>query len=265
MKSMVYKTVGGWDLRADVFEPEGKASSARPAIAFFHGGGWVFGSPEQFHGACRRYAEKGLVTVSFQYRLSRGEDGTYPREDVTLVECVKDARSGMRWVRSSAAELNVDPDRIAAAGQSAGGQLALSTALIDGLNEETDDLNVSPAPNAILLYASNYNTVEAWADRIFGERRGEIRSVSPYHNLRGGMPPVLAFHGRDDATVHPYTVEFFQERMNELGNRFELHWYPGRKHHLGVGCEEYAEYFDEEILERTDAFLAGLDFMPQQK
>jgi len=266
MKSIIYKQVAGWELRADVFTPgESAGGEPRPAIAFFHGGGWAFGCPEDFHGACRRYADKGLAAVSFQYRLCRREDGTFPREDVTPVECVKDARSAMRWLRSRAREFGVAPDRIATAGMSAGGQLAMSAALFDDVNEETDDLSVSPAPAAILLYSSNYNTVEGWADRLLGERRGEIWSISPYHNVRPDMPPVLAFHGRDDATVHPYTVEFFRDRMRELGNRFDLHWYPGRKHHLGIGWEQYSEYFDEEILERTDEFLAGIGLMPQSR
>jgi acetyl esterase len=50
--------------------------------------------------------------------------------------------------------------------------------------------------------------------------------------------------------------------MDEFGNRFEVVSYPGRKHYLGVGNEKYATYFDEEIMERTDAFLRELGFMP---
>ena len=232
-----------------------------PAIAFFHGGGWVFGSPSEFHGACRRYAEKGFVACSFQYRLSRHEDGTYPRSGVTPVESVKDARSALRWLRRSAGELGIDPTKIAAGGQSAGGQLALSTALMDGINEETDPLDVSPAPNALLLYASNVNTVEAWVDWLLGERRGEIWSISPYHNLRPGMPPCIAFHGRDDGTVPLYVHEFFQRRTKELGNEHRLVLYEGRGHLLSPGNTCYAGYFDEEIMERTDEFLRELGFM----
>ena len=41
-----------------------------------------------------------------------------------------------------------------------------------------------------MLYSSNVNTLEAWADRLMGERRGEIWSISPHHNLRPGLPPI---------------------------------------------------------------------------
>ncbi|MFO7958054.1 MAG: alpha/beta hydrolase [Candidatus Brocadiia bacterium] len=261
-QQQVYKTVAGMDLTVDVFRTSAaEADRPRPAIAFFHGGGWVFGDPGKFHGACRRYAEKGLVTFSFQYRLSRREDGSYPRRDITPVESVKDARSAMRWLRQNAESLGIDPHRIVAGGQSAGGQLALSTALIDGINEDSDPPEVSPVPDALLLYSSSVNTVEAWVDWILGDRRDEIWSISPFHHLRSGMPPTIAFHGREDRTVAPYIHELFQQRMAELGNPYELVWYEGRGHGLGEGDGEYGDYFDEEILERTDAFLAEAGFL----
>ena len=171
----IYKTIDGIELTADVFYTEKTMEKEQnPAIAFFHGGGWAYGSPDEFHEACRRFAHKGFVTFSFQYRLSITEDGQVPHPEITLVECVKDARSAMRWVRENAASYNIDPDKIIAAGQSAGGQLALSTAMFDKINEASDNLDVSPVPNALLLYSSNVNTMEAWADWLMGDRREEI-------------------------------------------------------------------------------------------
>jgi acetyl esterase len=262
MNQMIYKTVDGRDVTVDVFIPEETGDAARPAIAFFHGGGWAFGSPEEFHGACRRFAAKGFVTCSFQYRLCINEDGTYPNPDITPVECTKDARSALRWLRGHAAELGVDPDRIIAAGQSAGGQLAMACALLDDINEDNDDLSVSPMPNAILLYSSCVNTIEAWLENLMGERREEIWSISPYHNLRTGMPPVLQFHGKDDPMVRPYAVELFERHMLGLGNHHELAWIANCGHYLGRGCERYADYFDEAVMERTDEFLVELGLMP---
>jgi acetyl esterase len=58
------------------------------------------------------------------------EDGSYPHPDISPVECVMDARSALRWMKENADSLHIDPKKIAAAGQSAGGQLALSTGLI---------------------------------------------------------------------------------------------------------------------------------------
>lgn len=261
MEKISYKKVGSAELYVDVFYTDStRQKNDSPAIAFFHGGGWVFGSPEEFHEACRRFANEGFVTFSFQYRLSRNEDGTYPHPEITPVESVKDARSAIRWLRENAEKLKIDPEKIAVGGQSAGGQLALSTALLDSVNEISDNLNTSPVPNALLLYSSNVNTLEPWIDMILGNRRNEIWIISPYHNLRAGMPPVIAFHGEDDDQVLFYIVRMFQSRMQELGNYYELHTYPGRRHYLGEGNEKYSRYFDEEILEQTDIFLEKFGF-----
>jgi acetyl esterase/lipase len=258
----IYKKIDGYELKVHIFHSEKmKRSRNNPAIAFFHGGGWVFGDPEEFFGACERYAAKGFVAFSFQYRLSIREDGTYPHPDITPVESVKDARSAIRWLRENSSTFHIDPGKIIVGGQSAGGQLALSTALIDKINEETDNPQTSPVPNAILLYSSCVNTMEAWIDMILDDRRDEIWSISPQHNLKKDMPPVLSFHGEDDCTVLMYTVRMFQDKMKALGNHYELITYPGRKHYLGEGNEKYATYFDEEIMERTDEFLIKFGLM----
>lgn len=263
METRTYKHVAGRELHVDIFHPPGeRPATGRPAFAFFHGGGWVFGRPSEFHAACRRYAALGFVTLSFQYRLSINTDGSYPHPDITLVESAKDARSAIRWLRAHARELGVDPDRIVVSGQSAGGQLAWGTALFDGVNEADDDLSTSPRPDALVLYSSNYNTMEVWADMIMGPRRAEIWSVSPFHNLKTGLPPALAFHGTKDSQVPYYSVQLFAGRTRELGNVFDLVTLEGLDHYLGEGNEHYARYFDEAILEHTDAFLRQHGFLP---
>ena len=260
-KKVVYKNVGNRELSVDIFYTESSQQNRNnTAIAFFHGGGWVFGDPSEFYEACRRFARKGFVTFSFQYRLSRNADGTYPHPDITPVESTKDARSAIRWLRENAGTLKINPAKIVAGGQSAGGQLALATALTDSVNEISDNLKISPVPNALLLYSSNVNTLEPWIDMLLGNRRNEIWSISPYHNLKKNMPPAIAFNGDQDDQVLPYITGFYKAKTTEMGNYFELHTYPGRKHYLGEGNAKYARYFDEEILEKTDAFLKKFGF-----
>jgi acetyl esterase len=255
-KKIVYKNVGNRELSVDIFYTESsQQKSDNSAIAFFHGGGWVFGDPSEFYEACRRFARKGFVTFSFQYRLSKNADGTYPHPEITPLESTKDARSAIRWLRENARLLKINPDKIVAGGQSAGGQLALATALLDSINEISDNIKISSVPNALLLYSSNVNTLEPWIDMLLGERRNEIWSISPYHNLKKNMPPAIAFSGEEDDQVLPYIIGFYRAKTIELGNYYELHTYPGRKHYLGEGNKKYARYFDEEILELTDVFL----------
>lgn len=261
MRKFVYKNVNGTELGVTMFyTPLSQQKNDNSAIALFHGGGWVFGNPSEFFEACRRYARKGFVTFSFQYRLSINADGTYPNPEITPVESTKDARSAIRWLRENIEMLKINPEKIVVGGQSAGGQLALGTALLDSVNEISDNLKISPVPNALLLYSSNVNTMEAWVDMLLGKRREEIWSISPYHNLKKNMPPVIAFRGDEDDQVLPYIAGMFKAKMTELGNYCEEYVYKGRKHYLGEGNKKYARYFDEEILEKTDAFLEKFGF-----
>lgn len=263
--TLIYKNVMDEELKAYIFYPSNANSGKSfPAIASFHGGGWAYGNPSEFFGACKRYARKGFVTFSFQYRLSINDDGTVPHPEITPVECVKDARTAMRWLKENAEKLKIDPEKIIVSGQSAGGQLALSTALAEDVNESSDNLEIDPTPAAFILYSSNVNTVEAWADMLLADRRDEIWSISPQHTLKPGLPPAIEFHGTGDPTVNYWIVDHFMESTRALGNYFELIPLEGREHYLGPENEKYATYFDEEIMERTDEFLNKFGVMPEE-
>ena len=110
-----YKKVGKVELQLHIFNPKGhKASDQRPAIVFFFGGGWSGGTPSQFYPQCEYLAKRGMVAISAEYRV-KSRNGTSP------LECVKDGNSAVRWVRSHAEELGIDPSKLAAGGGSAGG------------------------------------------------------------------------------------------------------------------------------------------------
>lgn len=251
----VYKTVDTLKLTIDIFYA--KRSFEREnntAIVFFHGGGWAFGSPSEFFTTCERYARMGIVTFSVQYRLSI-DKGETPNELISPIESVMDAKSAMRWVRENAAKFHIGQNKIVAAGQSAGGHLALCTAMIDDYNEKSDDLKIGCHPDAILLFSSCINAVEGWCDRLLGDRRNKIWSISPAHNMKRGLPPMIEFHGEYDEQVPIWTAQFFEVAMKKEGNYFELHTYKGRRHYLGEGNPKYSRYFDDEILMVADDFL----------
>lgn len=251
----VYKTVDTFKLKIDIFYT--KQTSEREnntAIVFFHGGGWAFGTPSEFFTTCERYSGMGIVTFSVDYRLSI-ENGITPNKKISPIESVMDARSAMRWVRANAEKFHIDGNKIVAAGQSAGGHLALCTAMIDDYNEKSDNLNISCCPNAILLFSACVNAVEGWCDRLLADRRNKIWSISPAHNIKGGMPPMIEFHGKFDDQVPIWTVQFFENDMKKAGNYFELHTYEGMRHYLGEGNPKYSRYYNDEILKIADDFL----------
>lgn len=251
---MVYKRVDGGELTADVYVPAG-AGSGRACVGFFHGGGWVSGTPSEYGAVCAWHAQRGYVAVSFSYRLSVCEDGSYPHPSITPVEATLDARDALRWLHARSDELGIARERIVVGGQSAGGQLAMGTVLCDKIDPAGA---ITPRPRGIILHSGNHNMVEAWVDNLLGERRGEVWLISSYHNLYASMPPVCAFHGGKDTMVPPYVVELFRKRMAELGNRYDLHWYADRGHYLGAPEETYAKLVDEEILQEGLAFIEGV-------
>ena len=196
----------------------------------------------------------GIVTFAVDYRLSI-ENGVTPSKTISPIESVMDAKSAMRWVRGNARKFHIDQNKIVAAGQSAGGHLALCTAMIDDYNDKSDNLGISCSPNAVLLFSACVNAVEGWCDRLLADRRNKIWSISPAHNIRAGLPPMIEFHGTDDEQVPKWTVQFFEDAMKKEGNYFELHMYEGRKHYLGDGNPKYSRYYDDEILKLADDFL----------
>ena len=142
----VYRTVGDVTLKAWVFRPESVApAGGYPAIVFFFGGGWQGGTPAQFAKQCRYFQSRGMVAVACDYRVAS-------RHGVKAVDCVEDAKSAVRWLRASAAGLQIDPQRICASGGSAGGHIAACTGVVSGLDANGEDLAISSVPNAMALF-----------------------------------------------------------------------------------------------------------------
>jgi len=171
----IYKTIEGRQLKLYVTKPDDwKASDNRPAVVFFHGGGWVGGQPGQFTEHCKHLAERGLVCVQVQYRLLDRNSDEPP------ATCVEDATDAMLWVRSHADELGIDSDRIASAGGSAGGHLAAWLGTVKSAEPE-QGAQVSAKPNAMILFNAVYdNGPDGWGQKRVKDRYPEF---SPAHNI----------------------------------------------------------------------------------
>ena len=84
-------------------------------------------------------------------RFATVADRLTTQHDATPLESIADAKSAIRWIRENAEELGVDPDRIVASGYSAGGHLAMCTAMIDKFDESHEDHSISSAADALMI------------------------------------------------------------------------------------------------------------------
>lgn len=244
----VYKKVGDRELRLFIGRPDDwQAGDRRPAIVFFHGGGWVNGSPNQFNEHSAYFASRGLVCIQVEYRLIKNE--------APLV-CIQDARSAMRWVRSHAAELGIDPMRIASAGGSAGGHLAAHVGMVDVLDDPKDALAVSAKSNAMLLF----NPVLDNGPGQFGATKVGDRypEFSPAHNISHDDPPAILFLGSEDKLIPVSVLETFTTRMKASGVPCFLHVYAGQGH--GFFNVKNPKYYRLTVIE-ADRFLASLGWL----
>ncbi len=244
-KVVTYKTIGTRELTLHVFHPEGfKSSDKRPAHVVIHGGGWRSGTPRRFYPYAQSLLTKGYVGISIEYRLINKKQGT------TVFDCVKDGRSAIRYIRKNAAALGIDPNRIALAGGSAGGHVALGTALFNKLDHADEDLSISCKPNALVLLFSVLDTSKkGYGNSLIGN---EWEKISPLHQLAPAMPPVLVFHGDKDG-VAPYPIlTKFCEKLKEHGNTCELILEKGGVHgHLNSDEKLFLD-----AAKRTEKFLS---------
>ncbi|MCH2182489.1 MAG: alpha/beta hydrolase [Mariniblastus sp.] len=262
----VYKQVEGQDLSLHVTQPAGwKPTDRRPAVVFFHGGGWVGGKPGQFDEHCKHLAELGLVTVQVQYRLLKRtpkQDDPSTSVDKTPTRCIQDARSAMRWVRQRAGKLGIDPNRIASGGGSAGGHLAAYLGTSDGIDDPQDDLAVSARANAMLLFNPVYdNGPEGWGTARVGNRYPEF---SPAHNITKDDAPAIVFLGTEDKLIPVETAKRFQDKMRQLGITSELHLYEGAGHGFFNYGRDDGKWFGLNMT-ALDNFLAKLGWIPAEQ
>jgi acetyl esterase len=243
----IYKQMDGFELTLHIFNPPNhNPSDKTPCIIFFHGGGWSGGAPHHFYHQSDYLASRGMVAISAEYRL-RKTHGTSP------IECVKDAKSAIRWVRSHADELGIDPGKLAAGGGSAGGHLATATATLEGFNEEGEDTSISCRPDALVLFNPVFdNGPDGYGHGVVKEY---WQDFSPMHNLSAATPPTLVMIGTNDDKVPVATAEKYKATMEQNGTRCDLRLYEGEKH----AFFHVSKYYETVI--EMDKFLASLGYL----
>ena len=217
LETLVYKTINGFQLEAYVFKPKDfDPNKTYPALAAFHGGGWVVGDASFTIESAQHAAENGLVGFSVEYRLSN-------RDDVTPADAMNDVRDFFVWLRKNASSFSIDPSKIIGKGLSAGGHLVSSISVIQREKESV--------PNAMILISPALDTSDGYFKSLLS--KGENASdLSPVENLKKGLdiPPTLLLQGRTDNLTPTKYAEQFHKQMNELEYSCDLVIYEGCGH-----------------------------------
>ena len=244
-----YKTLEDGDsLALHIFKPRNmQAGEKRPAIVYFFGGGWKLGTPIQFYRECAYYASKGMVAVSVDYRIGYLHHST-------PFESFEDAKDAICWLRSHASDYQLDPDKIAVAGGSAGGHLAAALGTIG--SDET--VPAGYRPNLSVLY---YPVVDM-VSRGYGfpEIKRDFEKISPIHHVSEATPSTLILLGTKDPIVSVETIEAYQDKLLQKGVDCELHHFEGAGHPIFLYRKPLTEEYYK-VRKLTDDFLKRQGFL----
>jgi len=233
-----YKQIDGKDLQMSVFLPADYYKNGPfPTIVFFHGGSWNAGEASWHYPDCAYWSKRGMIAVSVDYRLKDRDGVAVP------LECVKDAKSSILFLRKNAKKLRVDFNKLVVAGGSAGGQLAAALATIKSpeTNDNSYDGSISCIPDAVVLYNPYFTCTP---------------ELSPPNYITEGLPPFITFLGEEDPAITVEEMRAFHNAIKQAGNTSELYIGKGGKHGFCNGRNNINPFFYWS-LELADQFLVN--------
>lgn len=248
-RDLPYGQGGGHDLLLDLYLPQDRGAAPVPGLIFIHGGAWKKGNRADYRVYTMHFASQGYVAATITYRLT-GE-APFPA-------AVEDAKCAVRWMRAQAANLGIDPMRIAVIGGSAGGHLAMMVGYSPGEFEGTGGYHeVSSAVAAVVdIYGPANLTSEQGqaADEVHAFLGGKSftaapdlwRAASPVNHLDASDPPTLIMHGTLDELVDVAQADELEEKLRDLGVPCEYERLRGWPHTMDAAVPMNA-YFKERL------------------
>jgi len=258
-----YAIVDGFrPLELDLVVPEG--DGPHPVVLWIHGGAWRMGTNRDTVGPVPSSAiragllDEGLAVASVQYRLTA--EAPFPAQ-------LHDVVAAVRWLRHYSDELRLDPARVGAWGESAGGHLTAFLGLnIDdvgllghaGVGEGRTDVQAAvpwyPPTDLLSLGADalipgipmDHDAPDSPESHLVGgavqDRPDEARAASPITYASASAAPMLLVHGDGDVVVSPRQSERLAAALREAGAKVELVLVPGANHVLtGVDPSPYVK------------------------
>lgn len=212
-------------LLLDLYSPQ-KLAHAAPCLIFIHGGGWSSGDKKDYAYYAVRFAQRGYVVASVGYRFV---------QEAKMPACIEDVKCAVRYLRSHAAEYNIDPEKLAAIGGSAGGHLSLMLGLAPdqpALEGQGGWAGVSSKVAAVVdLYgptdltlplARTNRTVTNAIGKSYEEAPQMYEMISPITYLTPNAPPILILQGNIDHIVPVSQSDLLAEKLKRMGLPY---WY----------------------------------------
>ncbi|HEU4618664.1 MAG TPA: alpha/beta hydrolase [Gammaproteobacteria bacterium] len=255
-KDIVFGKGGDMDLTLDVYHPPEGVTPKRMGIIHLFGGGFFVGNKNAGYiiNDARALGRLGYTSISANYRLQ--SQGFWPAQ-------IHDTKAAIRWTRANAEHIGIDADKIAIAGYSAGGMLALLAAGTNGMKEfEGDGGNAgvsSDVQACIGVYplASAESAKGLWPQ---GEATPEkIKAASPTTYISKTFAPTIFIHGTDDHTVPTTSSIDFYTKLHDLGVPAALTLIQGAEHAFDNGALDAVDVMAKAV----DLFLDRLIVNPK--
>lgn len=238
-----------------IYRKKDGAQGARPGFVEIHGGGFMLGSIDMMDAWCQLMVSAlDVVMVSVEYRLA--PEHPFPAG-------LEDCYAALSWTAANAAELGIDPERLAIGGQSAGGGLAAGTALaardrggpklcfqlleIPELDDRLDTPSMKAFTDTPLW--NHPNAVWSWRHYLGPDHTGEVSPYAAPARAKdlSGLPPAYVSTMEFDPLRDEGLI--YAMRMLEAGVSVELHSYAGTFHGSGLVADaEPSKHNTAEVL-----------------
>ncbi|HYF79990.1 MAG TPA: prolyl oligopeptidase family serine peptidase [Symbiobacteriaceae bacterium] len=256
-----YGKVGDRPLLLHIAQPDPTPKKPMPVVIWLHGGGWMSGRSK--YSPNPQLVKHGYFTVTVDYRLT--DEAIFPAQ-------IQDVKAAVRWLRANAKTYNIDPDRIAVWGHSAGGHLAALLGTSGGVAELEGDGGSAGQSSRVQAVVNLAGVIDLTKQpepqddpstalgRLVGgavkDKPDMVKQTNPITYITKDDPPVLTFHGQNDKVVPLSQSESLHEALQKAGVKSELALLPDRGHDI-VGAASVPPVVEEQVLAFFDKYLKG--------
>ena len=255
-KDIVFGKGGSIDLTLDVYQPPAGVTPKRMAIVHLFGGGFFVGNKNAGYivNDVKALGARGYTNISANYRLQ--QQSSWPAQ-------IHDVKAAIRWTRANAAKLGVDANKIAVAGYSAGGMLALMAAGTNGKKEFEGDGGNAGVSSDVNACIGVYPLASAQiATGLFPQGQAtpeNIAAASPTSYISATFAPTIFVHGTKDGTVPVQSSIDFFGKLQALGVPTTMTLIQGADHAFDNNAPDAVEVMAASI----DLFLDRLLINPK--